>query len=198
MSRTVDWGRYKWQLRLDKHWQDYEDQEDLVVKQAYERGQNVVRYDTRGQTYEVSFKSFTQLNIETKKVRKVRHKNAPDPQRSRAAGKGKGKGKGGGKGAKAPEVKTMEDGKPKPEPKKGCCPSAACCCKCCVAVPIIGAIAILIIGEGDFMDGVAEAGDMALEAADALGEVGEDIGDWAADAAGDAVDAMGELIHDAS
>lgn len=197
MSRTVDWGRYKWQLRLDNHWQDYEDQEDLVVKQAYERGQNVVRYDTRGQTYEVSFKSFTQLNLETKKVRKIRHKNVLDPK---SGGKGKGKGKGGAKPAAAPAVKKMEDGKPKPEPKKGCCPacSGVCCCKCCIALPIIGAIAILIIGEGDFMDGLADAGDLAMDAADAIAEGAEDFGDWAADAAGDAVDAAGELIHDAS
>merc|ERR1719335_159512 len=89
MARNVNWGKWRWELQLDGGYKPYDENEDRVLKQAYDSGQNVVRYSTRGQEYEVSFKSFTQINLATRKVRRVRHRaltKKPPAQAKMAAG----------------------------------------------------------------------------------------------------------------
>ena len=204
MSRVVDWGRDKFQVMLKSRWSAENDAEDMALKRAYEAGQSKVRYDARGESYEVSFNSMTQMNTKSKKVRWIRHRALP----TRYA-KPK-KAPGGTKVQVQPGQQTMDA---KPPPKKGCCPGCKCaCCTLCVALPIIGLIIVAIIGEGDLGAGgeqVMEAGLDALEAAegaidmDALGgaldaqfDAAVDAMDAASDEVAEAMGAMGEYLSE--
>jgi hypothetical protein len=178
----VDWGRHKWQIMLGKKWKPYSDQEDLVLKQAYESGQSKCRYDTRGETYEVSFKSFTQLNLKSRKVRWVRNPAIKKKHEIPAKGQELRQQKMAGKKTPAPAAE-----KPK---SKGCCPGCTCC-KVLVAVPIIGLIAVAIVGGGDLSEGAETVADAAADAVDAADAAMADLD--LADAAADAADGMDDM-----
>lgn len=69
----------KWQIKLDGHWQDYEDQEDRILKRAYLVGQPNARYHLRGQDYEYNFWNMRQKNLKTRKEREIRPPPGPRP-----------------------------------------------------------------------------------------------------------------------
>jgi len=69
----------KFQIMLDGHWQDYEDQEDRILKRAYLVGQPNVRFSLRGQSYEYNFRKMCQKNLKTNKVRQIRPPPGPKP-----------------------------------------------------------------------------------------------------------------------
>jgi len=206
MGRVVDWGRDKFQVMLRKKWAGYDDAEDLALKQAYEAGQDKVKYHTRGEEYEVSFNSMTQINTSSRKVRWIRHRAIPKKYN-------KPKNAPGGSTVKVQVAPGQQNMAAKPPPKKGCCPGCKCaCCTLCVALPIIGLIIVAIIGEGDLGAGgeqVMEAGLEALEAAegaidmDALGgaldaqfDAAVDAMDAASDEVAEAMGAMGEYLSE--
>lgn len=62
----------KFQVELQGAWQDYERQEDMLLKRAYLVGQKNVRYTFRDNTYEYDFKNMQQLNVNTRKRRDIR------------------------------------------------------------------------------------------------------------------------------
>jgi len=197
MSRVVDWGRDKFQVMLKSRWSAENDAEDMALKRAYEAGQSKVRYDARGENYEVSFNSMTQMNTKSKKVRWIRHRALP----TRYA-KPK-KAPGGTKVQVQPGQQTMDA---KPPPKKGCCPSCKCaCCTMCIAIPIIGLIVIAIIGDGDLSAGADQVVDAAMDQLDAaegaLEGMGEAVGsidlDSQFEAAMDAMDAASDEVAEA-
>jgi hypothetical protein len=62
----------KWQIKLDNHWKDYDDQEDHILKRAYLCGQRNCKFHLRGQDYSYDFGKMTQMNLASKKVREIR------------------------------------------------------------------------------------------------------------------------------
>jgi len=62
----------KFQITLSGQWEDYDKQEDMVLKRAYLVGQPNARFSLRGQQYEYNFKKMIQKNLGTKKVREIR------------------------------------------------------------------------------------------------------------------------------
>jgi len=62
----------KFQIQLEGRWQDYNAEEDGVLKRAFLVGQPNTRFHLRGQDYEYSFETFTQKNLSTGKERKIR------------------------------------------------------------------------------------------------------------------------------
>lgn len=62
----------KWQIKLEGHWQDYDEQEDRILKRAWLVGQMNVRFQLRGQRYEYNFENMRQKNLNTKKERSIR------------------------------------------------------------------------------------------------------------------------------
>merc|ERR1711939_612934 len=50
----------KWQIKLEGHWQDYDEQEDRILKRAWLVGQKNVRFQLRGQRYEYNFEKMRQ------------------------------------------------------------------------------------------------------------------------------------------
>jgi len=62
----------KFQIQLEGRWQDYNAEEDGVLKRAFLVGQPNTRFHLRGQDYEYSFETFTQKNLSTQKERKIR------------------------------------------------------------------------------------------------------------------------------
>merc|ERR1719263_400354 len=69
----------KWQIELDGQWQDYEDQEDRILKRAYLVGQPNARFHLRGQDYEYNFRKMRQKNLKTHKERQIRPPPGPRP-----------------------------------------------------------------------------------------------------------------------
>jgi len=67
------------QIKLHGQWQDYDDQEDRILKRAYLVGQPNVRFHLRGQDYEYSFKTMRQKNLKTDKERNIRPPPGPRP-----------------------------------------------------------------------------------------------------------------------
>merc|ERR1719282_1594272 len=62
----------KFQIQLEGKWQDYNQEEDGVLKRAFLIGQPNTRFHLRGQDYEYSFETFTQQNLSTQRERKIR------------------------------------------------------------------------------------------------------------------------------
>jgi len=62
----------KWQIVLENKFQDYGDQEDMILKRAYMTGQKNARFELRGQRYEYNFSKMLQINRDTNKVRRIR------------------------------------------------------------------------------------------------------------------------------
>merc|ERR1711939_547505 len=62
----------KWQIKLEGHWQDYDEQEDRILKRAWLVGQKNVRFHLRGQRYEYNFEKMRQKNLTTSKERSIR------------------------------------------------------------------------------------------------------------------------------
>jgi hypothetical protein len=62
----------KWQIELGGKWQDYDDQENNILKRAYLCGQQNCRFHLRGQDYSYDFGKMTQMNLATKKIREIR------------------------------------------------------------------------------------------------------------------------------
>merc|ERR1719333_1160208 len=77
----------KWQIKLEGHWQDYDEQEDRILKRALLVGQKNVRFQLRGQRYEYNFETMRQKNLNTKKERSIRAPPLPLQQPS-ASGSG--------------------------------------------------------------------------------------------------------------
>jgi len=69
----------KWQIKLEGHWQDYDEQEDRILKRAWLVGQKNVRFQLRGQRYEYNFEKMRQKNLNTKKERSIRAPPGPRP-----------------------------------------------------------------------------------------------------------------------
>jgi len=69
----------KWQIKLEGHWQDYDEQEDRILKRAWLVGQKNVRFQLRGQRYEYNFEKMRQKNLNTKKERSIRPPPGPRP-----------------------------------------------------------------------------------------------------------------------
>jgi len=198
MSRVVDWGRDKFQVMLRSKWSAENDAEDMALKRAYEAGQSKVRYDARGENYEVSFNSMTQMNTKTKKVRWIRHRAIP----KRYAKPQKAPGGTTVKVQVQPGQQTM-DAKPA---KKGCMPCCKCaCCAMCVALPIIGLIVVAIVGDGDLSAGADQVMDAAMDQLDAAEGALEGMGDAVGsidldsqfEAAMDAMDAASDEVAEA-
>merc|ERR1711879_845852 len=59
--------------------QDYEDQEDLILKRAYMTGQRNAKFQVRGQSYEYNFVEMTQKNKDSEKERRIRPPLGPRP-----------------------------------------------------------------------------------------------------------------------
>jgi len=199
MSRVVDWGRDKFQVMLRKNWSSENDAEDMALKRAYEAGQSKVRYDARGENYEVSFNSMTQMNTKTKKVRWIRHRAIPTRYN-------KPKKAPGGTTVKVQVAPGQQGMAAQPPPKKGCAPCCKCaCCAMCVAIPIIGLIVIAIIGDGDLGAGAEQVMEAALDGLDeaegALEGMGDAVGsidlDSQFEAAMDAMDAASDEVAEA-
>ena len=198
MGRVVDWGRDKFQVMLRKKWAGYDDAEDLALKQAYEAGQDKVKYHTRGEEYEVSFNSMTQINTSSRKVRWIRHRAVPKKYNKPVKAPG-----GSTVKVHAPAQQNMAA---KPPPKKGCCPSCKCaCCTLCIAIPIIGLIVVAIIGDGDLSAGADQVVDAAMDHLDAAEGALEGMGDAVGsldldsqfEAAMDAMDAASDEVAEA-
>jgi hypothetical protein len=62
----------KWQIQLSGNYQDYEPQEDAILKRAFLMGQPNCRFHLRGQDYEYNFKSMKQKNLGSGKERQIR------------------------------------------------------------------------------------------------------------------------------
>jgi len=62
----------KFQITLSGKWEDYCNEEDMVLKRAYLVGQPNVKFSLRGQQYEYSFTKMIQKNLGTKKEREIR------------------------------------------------------------------------------------------------------------------------------
>mmetsp|Transcript_1932 Transcript_1932/g.4973 ORF Transcript_1932/g.4973 Transcript_1932/m.4973 type:complete len:241 (-) Transcript_1932:238-960(-) len=60
------------QIKLGGGWQDYEHQEDKIIKRAFLAGFPNARYSLRGNAYEVDFKNMLQVNKNTGKRREIR------------------------------------------------------------------------------------------------------------------------------
>jgi len=69
----------KWQIKLEGHWQDYDQQEDRILKRAWLVGQKNVSYQLRGQRYEYNFEKMLQKNVKTQKERSIRPPPGPRP-----------------------------------------------------------------------------------------------------------------------
>merc|ERR1711939_15288 len=66
-------------IKLEGHWQDYDEQEDRILKRAWLVGQKNVRFQLRGQRYEYNFEKMRQKNLNTKKERSIRPPPGPRP-----------------------------------------------------------------------------------------------------------------------
>lgn len=199
MGRVVDWGRDKFQIMLRKKWAGYDDSEDMALKRAYEAGQDKVKYHTRGEEYEVSFNSMTQINTSSRKVRWIRHRAIPKKYNKPAKAPG-------GTTVKVQVAPGQQGMDAKPPPKKGCAPCCKCaCCAMCVAIPIIGLIVIAIIGDGDLSAGADQVVDAAMDQLDAAEGALEGMGDAVGsidldsqfEAAMDAMDAASDEVAEA-
>merc|ERR1719230_2261240 len=62
----------KWQIVLEGKWQDYERQEDSILRRAYMTGQKNAKFCVRGQSYEYNFEKMIQKNENSRKVRSIR------------------------------------------------------------------------------------------------------------------------------
>jgi len=62
----------KFQIKLAGKWEDYEKQEDAILKKAYLVGHPNCKFHLRGQNYEYNFTSMTQKNLGTHKEREIR------------------------------------------------------------------------------------------------------------------------------
>lgn len=62
----------KFQIQLEGKWQDYNSEEDGVLKRAFLIGQPNALFHLRGQDYEYNFETCTQKNLNTHKERKIR------------------------------------------------------------------------------------------------------------------------------
>mmetsp|Transcript_13161 Transcript_13161/g.32878 ORF Transcript_13161/g.32878 Transcript_13161/m.32878 type:complete len:349 (+) Transcript_13161:59-1105(+) len=62
----------RFQILLEGKWQDYNQEEDGVLKRAFLIGQPNTRFHLRGQDYEYNFQTFIQKNLSTQKQRKIR------------------------------------------------------------------------------------------------------------------------------
>lgn len=78
-KRHVKGKPKKWQIKLEGHWQDYDEQEDRILKRAWLVGQKNVRFQLRGQRYEYDFGKMHQKNLSTKKERSIRPPPGPRP-----------------------------------------------------------------------------------------------------------------------
>jgi len=194
MSRVVDWGRDKFQVMLRKNWAGYDDSEDMALKRAYEAGQDKVKYHTRGEEYEVSFNSMTQINTSSRKVRWIRHGAIKKKYNKPAKAPG-------GTTVKVQVAPGQQGMAATPPPKKGCCPACKCaCCTLCMALPIIGLIVVAIVGNGNLGEGVEQIGEATLgaleDAEDVLGDAMGSL-DVDFDSAVDAMDAASDEVAEA-
>merc|ERR1711988_24684 len=65
----------KFQVKLGGKWQDYDNQEDKILKRAFMAGFPNAKFSLRGQKYEYDFKNMTQINKGTGKTRAIRAPN---------------------------------------------------------------------------------------------------------------------------
>jgi len=72
----------KWQIKLSDKWQDYDEQEDRILKRAWLVGQRNCRFSLRGQSYEYNFERLVQKNLQTGKERQIRPPPGPKPPKS--------------------------------------------------------------------------------------------------------------------
>merc|ERR1712216_980116 len=179
----------KWQIKLEGHWQDYDEQEDCILKRALLVGQKNVRFQLRGQRYEYNFETMHQKNLNTKKERSIR---APPA-----------------KGENVQAVKEKQRKHDEEKKKKGWSAGAKVAASGAALVGV-GAIGVggVILGDaltgGDMADTVAGiAVDAADAVADGVSDAADAVADWApaaldelGDFAGDAVDWLGDAGED--
>jgi len=72
IRRDKDGKMPKFQIKLGGAWENYGPEEDAVLKRAFLVGYPTAKFTLRGQSYEYSFKTMTQKNIETGKEREIR------------------------------------------------------------------------------------------------------------------------------
>jgi len=71
-TRRVPGKDAKFQIKLAGKWEDYEKQEDAILKKAYLVGHPNCKFHLRGQKYEYNFTSMKQKNLGTHKEREIR------------------------------------------------------------------------------------------------------------------------------
>lgn len=79
-SRSLPEGRL--QICLGNSWQDMSPEEDRQLRRAYASGQPQVRFEARGQLYDVDFGLMQQVNVHTGKVRALRFSPQMRPHRA--------------------------------------------------------------------------------------------------------------------
>jgi len=181
-----------WQIELTPgHWENYEKDVGIPLKQAHERGASEYTYQARGQTYNCDFKKMVQTNSRSGKSRAIREsgghhqpRQAPQPHHER----------GGGKGNAPPrEAPKQEPAKDVPTPKAGGAPAddeyvpkASNGGRIAGAVMGLGAVGFGVACAVGAVDGEA-VGEAVLEGA---GVAGAAVADGAGEAADFFADAM--------
>ncbi|CAD7972215.1 unnamed protein product [Amoebophrya sp. A25] len=69
------WQGQRWQVKLAGEWRDFSENEDLLIKRAFEARQSECTFIARGQAYCIDFQRMVQKNTKTPpfKTRPIRH-----------------------------------------------------------------------------------------------------------------------------
>lgn len=70
----------EWEFEGDSGWVPFDNEVDEVIKAAVARGQSACEFRARGNQYFIDLDNLTQLNLSSKRTRRIRRRRDPVPQ----------------------------------------------------------------------------------------------------------------------